>query len=224
MAWPPSVPGPRSRGQVREAMAPGALLRLAARHWHRAQCAHVPGERGVERGEVNGDATARRAVDAAHSSPELGWRPHDVLWDLLWFERFGADFEPRGARPAWAQCAMRWKERYLQALLLALAEGFVDALPQQRRSDLRALLAEAVVSADCSGLRSVTDVGLQRLLLCCPRLRRLDLASTPVSNAGLRALHQCCPRLCWLRLSGTGVTQDGVYALLSRQPRLSIVV
>ena len=119
---------------------------------------------------------------------------------------------------------MRWKERYLQALLLALAEGFVDALPQQRRSDLRALLAEAVVSADCSGLRSVTDVGLQRLLLCCPRLRRLDLASTPVSNAGLRALHQCCPRLCWLRLSGTGVTQDGVYALLSRQPRLSIVV
>ena len=173
---------------------------------------------------MNGDATARRAVAAAHSSPELGWRPHDVLWDLLWFERFGADFEPRGARPAWAQCAMRWKERYLQALLLALAEGFVDALPQQRRSDLRALLAEAVVSADCSGLRSVTDVGLQRLLLCCPRLQRLDLASTPVSNAGLRALHQCCPRLCWLRLSGTGVTQDGVYALLSRQPRLSIVV
>ena len=119
---------------------------------------------------------------------------------------------------------MRWKERYLQALLLALAEGFVDALPQPRRGDLRALLAEAVVSADCSGLRSVTDLGLQRRLLWCPLLQRLNLTSTPVSDAGLRALHQCCPRLCWLRLSGTGVTQDGVYDLLSRRPNLSIVV
>ena len=101
-------------------------------------------------------------------------QPQEVLWDSLWHARFGADFG-LAQRPAWAHCAMRWKERYLQALLLALAEGFVDALPQPRRSDLRTLLAEAVVSADCSGLRSMTDLALQRLLLCCPLLQRLNL-------------------------------------------------
>ena len=200
-------------------MSPGSLLLLPALYWHRVQSAPAQAEEGEE-----GQATSRRAVAAANSSQEQGWRPQDVLWDVLWHERFGSDFEQRGPRPAWAHCAMRWKERYLQALLLALAEGFVDALPQPRRGDLRALLAEAVVSADCSGLRSVTDLGLQRLLLCCPLLQRLNLTSTPVSDAGLRALHQCCPRLCWLRLSGTGVTQDGVYDLLSRRPNLSIVV
>ena len=146
-----------------------------------------------------------------------------MLWDVLWHERFGSDFGPT-QRPAWAYCAMRWHERYLQALLLALAEGFVDALPQPRRSELRALLAEAVVSADCSGLCSVTDLALQRLLLGCPQLQRLNLTSTSVSDTGLRALHHCCPRLCWLRLSDTGVTQGGVYGLLSRRPTLSIVI
>ena len=207
-----------SEEQVREALAPGLLLLLPALFWHRAQCAMARGQ-----GEVGGGYAEARLASAADRPPVQELPPQDVLWDMLWHERFGGDFG-LSQRPAWAHCAMRWKERYLQALLLALAEGFVDALPQPRRSNLRALLAEAVVSADCSGLSSVTDACLQRLLLGCPLLQRLNLKSTPVSDAGLRALHQCCPRLCWLRLSGTSVTRDGVYDLLSRRPKLSIVM
>ena len=148
----------------------------------------------------------------------------DVLWDKLWHERFAHEFG-RARCAEWGACAMQWKERCVQALLLALAAGRIDALPQPRRVDLRALLAETVVSADCSGLRGqMGNASLHRLLLGCPLLQRLNLNGTHVSDAGLRALQHCCPRLCWLRLSATDVTSEGVHELLGWRPHLSVVV
>ena len=234
-----AVCGGESEAAVHAALEVPLLLTLPALHWHRAQLEHGGGEgppgAGAAGAPLGGRASADAAPSAGAGSGAVGgegsaaaaarsWRPRDVLWDKLWHERFAHEFG-RARCAEWGACAMQWKERCVQALLLALAAGRIDALPQPRRVDLRALLAETVVSADCSGLRGqMGNASLHRLLLGCPLLQRLNLNGTHVSDAGLRALQHCCPRLCWLRLSATDVTSEGVHELLGWRPHLSVVV
>ena len=104
---------------------------------HRAQCAHVPGERGM--GEREGERG--RHCFAAPSPPRTAHRSSAGGRTTCCGTCSGSSAWP-GLRAAWrAPCVGAVRDalqRGLQALLLALAEGLVDALPQQRRSASRA--------------------------------------------------------------------------------------
>lgn len=177
---------------------------------------------------------------SADSRPSMA-RAVASLWDELWRLRFIATFGTEGPSPR--ACAGQWKERFVQAALLAVvADGgispagevevggsaMVVACPSTTVAaraavvSARALLAEVVLHADCRGSR-VDDAGLARLMHACPNMRSCELEGSLITDRSLGLLLGTVHRLERIEIRGTcAMSREGAYLLQQGLPGVAL--